>query len=429
MRVLVIGSGIVGLATALQLQMEGLQVALADPNEPASGCSSGNAGYLSEAGIFPPAAIGGLRKIPSMLLDPDGPLVIRPTYIPKFIPWGIQAALANTPKRLSEIVAAQASLTRLALESYEPLLKEASAEGLVEQKGSLIVFLNKATFEQRIPRIKHWIDHGMLAEKLDPGSVLALEPNLSPKIVGGIFFPRAARCLDPRELGEHFARRIAAGGGIFHRVKVLKLERSANGEWLAIGDGHEIRADRVVVAAGRWSDELLRPLGHRFHIEAERGYHLMLPNPNVTINRPLSLAERNFAATPMKHGLRLAGTAEFAGTDAPMNPRRADMLLELAESYMPGICGSGAIKWMGARPSLPDMLPAIGQSSRHRGLFYCFGHNHNGLTQAAVSARLMADLILDRTPLVDPTPFSLDRFGAFLSRRSATGRAAEAGRC
>ena len=408
--VLVVGAGIVGLAAALRLRMEGKTVTVVDPNPPASGCSSGNAGYLSEANIFPAAALGGLRKLPQMLLDRHGPLVIRPSYLPRFIPWGLQSARAVLPDRIDAVVDALASLIRPALRSYGPFLERANARDLVEFRGALVVFTTEAGLEARSARLARWHQNDIAVRRIGADEVAELEPGLSRDIIGGLFFENSGRCLDPRLLGERFARQLSSEGATFVPAKVTRLEPAADGHWRVHAGAIVLEASAVLVCAGRWSDELLHPLGYRFRLESERGYHLMLPQPGTTLSRPVSMGEAHFAATPMLDGLRLAGTAEFAGTDAPMNPARADMLFKLAEPYLPGLSRGNATRWMGVRPSLPDMLPAIGRAHRHGNLFYSFGHNHNGLTLAAVSADLVADILAGRPPSVDPAPFSLQRF-------------------
>jgi glycine/D-amino acid oxidase-like deaminating enzyme len=407
--VLVIGGGIVGVATALQLQIDGFHVTVVDPNPPASGCSAGNAGYLSEANIFPAAAMAGLRRLPAMLLDRAGPLVVRPTYLPRFLPWAMRAARAAMPDRVPQTISGLAGLIVPAIASHHALVKLAGVEHLIDQRGALVIFKDVVQLDARCKRIGQWKSYGIAVERLSREDIMALEPAISPEIVGGLFFPQSARCLDPRQLGEAYCAALIARGGTYLRRRVLKLVRNDAVGWTVGTTGGDLDFPRVVVAAGRWSDALLKPLGHRVPLESERGYHLMLTDPKVALTRPISIGEASFAATPMLGGLRLAGTAEFAGTDVPADMRRARMLAGPAKAYFPGLDVAHATPWMGVRPSLPDMLPAIG-SSKHPGLYYCFGHNHNGLTQSAISARIVSDLVLGLTPAVDATPYSLDRF-------------------
>lgn len=407
--IVIVGAGIVGLSLAVRLQLEGRQVVLVDPKEPASGASFGNAGYLSRGSIFPPASPDVIKRLPLLMLDPSSPLVIRPTYAPRLASWGYRLISASRPKRLGAIIEALASLCREAITSYQPLLAAAKAEHLIDVRGSLVVCRLEETLEQKSATIPILRSHGISAERIDVAEALRLEPGLSSEIKGAMYFPDNARCISPGLLGKRFAESVREKGGQFVTAGVGSL--AYDGElWSLDTATGVLRARHVIVAAGRWSDELLSPLGYTIPLASERGYHLMLPRSGVSLTRPCVMAEPFFAATPMVDGLRLAGTVEFAAADRPMDPARSDMLFKLAQPYLPGLDRDGATRWMGVRPSFPDALPAIGRATRHSNLFYCFGHQHIGLTTAAISAQLLAEVMLGQTPSIDPEPFNLDRF-------------------
>jgi len=420
--IVVIGAGIVGLAAALQLRRDGHRVTLLDPNPPASGCSSGNAGYLSLANIFPPTSTESLGRLPRMLSDPMGPLAIRLGHVPRFLPWGVRAAIANRPRRLLKTVDAMAALILRSIDSYEELLREAGIGYMLDRRGAMVVCRTQAMLRSRSSRNSELRAHGIEVEIIPPQQVFDMEPAIARDIVGAIHYPGAARCVDPYQMGEKLAQYLVATGAEILPCTVRNLTPLADGSWQLATDSETLRAARVVVSAGSWSGKLLKPLGFRVPLEAERGYHLMLPTPGITLHRPVSMAEAYFVATPMLNGLRLAGTAEFAGLKAPMNMLRATMMLQLASPFLPGLCGDGAVPWMGMRPSLPDGLPAVGRAAGQRNLFYCFGHNHNGLMQAAISGRLLADIVADRKPVVDPYPYRLERFFLRASKRNMNFR-------
>lgn len=236
-----------------------------------------------------------------------------------------------------------------------------------------------------------------------------MEPALAPHLAGAVFFPSAARCTDPAEFGSRLAAHALTRGAQIVKERVKRIEPGPGGSWQIFAE-NTFQARSLVIAAGVWSGEILTALGYNVPIETERGYHLMLPNSGITLNHPMVFQEPHFAATLLSGGLRLAGTVEFAGTTAPMNPRRSDVLYDLAARYLPGIRREGATRWMGFWPSFPDSLPAIGQAQNYENLFYCFGHQHLGLTQAGISAKLIADLFGRRPPRIDLRPFSLTRF-------------------
>ena len=183
-------------------------------------------------------------------------------------------------------------------------------------------------------------------------------------------------------------------------------------------DGGPLPVETLVIAAGAWSHRLTAQLGTRVPLEAERGYHLMLPRPGVALRIPLVDRDHNFTMTPMDCGLRLGGTAEFAGVDAPPDYRRARILLEHGRRAFPGLNGEGATEWMGCRPSLPDGLPIIDRSPRFANVFFAFGHAHFGLTEAPTTGKLIAEMIGGRPTSIDMTPFRVARFFA---RRTITG--------
>lgn len=407
--VVIIGAGIIGLTLAIRLHLEGKTVCLIDAVGPASGASYGNAGFLSRGSIFPPVSRGDLWRLPKYLLDPASPLAIRAAYLPELIPWGVRLFAATRPKRLERIIAALASLSRDAISSYAPLLSAAAAEELVDVRGSLIVCRTTATLDEKARQIPRWRENGIEAFRIDRAKARELEPALSEDIAGAIYLPDNGRCISPGVLGLRFAAHLEAKGS---RMVIAQANSISfcKGSWLVETSKGNFEAPQVVVAAGRWSDELLAPFDLTIPLASERGYHLMLPDAGVQLSRPCVMAEPFFAATPMIDGLRLAGTVEFAHANAPMNPKRADNLFDLAQGYLPGLNREGATRWMGVRPSFPDALPAIGEVGGRTGLFYSFGHQHVGLTFAASSAKLLAELMLNRRPGIDPAPFSLDRF-------------------
>jgi D-amino-acid dehydrogenase len=136
----------------------------------------------------------------------------------------------------------------------------------------------------------------------------------------------------------------------------------------------------------------------------------MLPEPGVSPRLPIYSGDFSYAATPLEHGLRVAGTVELGGLAAPPNYARAEVLMKRARRMFPGVNDTGRADWMGFRPSMPDSVPVISGSTRHRNAFFGFGHGHIGLTLGAVTGRILADLVAGRDPGVDMRPFRIDRF-------------------
>ncbi|WP_448118772.1 NAD(P)/FAD-dependent oxidoreductase [Pseudomonas serbica] len=409
--VVVVGAGIVGLSIALRLQLEGYEVIVIDKLEPMEGCSAGNAGYISTANIFPPATPDLIRQLPRLLLSRNGPLVIKPSYIGKMLPWSLRAVGVLKPESYTRVTGALASLITRSQDSISQLARVAKAGHLLTRDGGLHVYKNMDAFKAKQQSLSLWKEHGISAELLSGGDARAIEPALASDIIGGIYFPGAGRCSDPKELGLHYFRHLMASGATFIKSAFQGVERSGTGRLEVVHSGGRIGAMKIVLAAGYATAQMLRQYGYTNSLVSERGYHLMISRPEVRLGRPVVFGEAYFAATPMDQGLRLAGTAEFCRADTLPNMKRAYMLQRLAIQYLPGLSAKTVEPWMGVRPSLPDGVPAIGQVKGEPGLFYAFGHGHNGLTTSAITAHCVAALVDSREPPIDIGPFEYSRFG------------------
>ncbi|PRY05947.1 FAD-binding oxidoreductase [Paraburkholderia sp. BL25I1N1] len=407
--VTVLGAGIVGLSIALKLHLDGFKVTVVEKGEPMHGTSYGNAGYLSEANIFPPASPHMLRQLPKFMLSKEGPLVIKPDYATKMIPWAIKAVAALKPASYQDILTGLASLTTLAYESFDELLTAANAQQLLTREGGLVAFRTLAGLQAKCRSLPIWNSFGLAAERISAELITEMEPELSKDMVGGIFFKNSGRCSNPRGLGELYVKRLRKAGVEFNTDEVRGIENVDSGVRIHTASGSFV-TDRVVLTMGFQTGALLQRLDIKVPLVSERGYHLMLPSSDVRLKRPIVFGEPHFAATPMDEGLRLAGTAEFARADSQPNMDRAWMLLKLAKRYLPNVNEADATPWMGVRPSLPDGLPAIGLMRNAPRIAYAFGHAHNGLTLSAITARCVSALMQGKEAPVDLEPYRLERF-------------------
>jgi D-amino-acid dehydrogenase len=408
----VIGGGIIGLASALSLQEAGFQVRVIDRGAPGDGASYGNAGILAPDGVIPESNPATLAQVPRYLLDPTGPLTIRWRHLPRLIPWLARFVAAGRPSRVAEIASGLAALTNRAVTDYAPLTARAGADGLIKRGGSLTVYrsaeaLDAAASEHQLRR-----RHGHQVEIVTGAALREMEPALSPAIQHAAYFPEKCWVIDPRALSQAFADAVLAAGGDIVRAAVNGFALGADGPDEIFSDQGtiDITDETVVIAAGAQSLSLTRLLGAKPPLDTERGYHVMVPRPGISLGLPVSDGGRGYYATPMAGGLRIAGTVELGGLTAPPNWRRADILLGHARRLLPDLDTAGSERWMGFRPSMPDSLPVISRSPRFRRVLFAFGHGHLGLTLAAVTGRLVADLAADKTPIVDPRPYRVDRF-------------------
>jgi D-amino-acid dehydrogenase len=407
--VVVIGGGIVGMATALWLQRDAHRVTVIDPRPPGHGTSFGNAAVIANYQCMPLGNPAVIRQLPRMLLSAERALTIRWRYLPKLAPWLVRFVWASRPRRVAAISDALAALQRHAVPDYRTLLEMADADHLVLRNGLLYLFGSPESYAHGRPEIELRLRHGMQLEEVSAKEIADLEPNLAPIYHRGILFPGATHLRSPLALVERFAQAFVQRGGTLIRDEARAIERNDNDGIVVRSSGAPLAADCVVVAAGAWSRPFARQVGDRIPLDTERGHHVMFAGAQSLLNRPVGAAELGFYMTPLADGLRAAGTVEFGGLDAPLDPRRIRFLVRGARTLLPQLSEPSS-EWLGFRPSMPDSLPVIGPSPRNPKVFYAFGHGHLGVTFAAVTARMVADQIDGRRPGIDPSPYRPDRF-------------------
>jgi D-amino-acid dehydrogenase len=409
-RVAVIGAGVVGLACASYLQMRGVSVTVIDPRPPGEYCSFGNAGCFSRSSFVPLAMPGMWKKVPGWLLDPKGPLSIQLGYLPRIAPWLWRFQRSSSLECVNQIADALYPLTNASIEKWRPLAARAGVPELVVQKGYALAYESPSAFLGDSLGRKMRIDRGVKIEVITGSAVREFEPALSQSVTHLVFMPEQGHCPNLLRLSQALADRLQIEGAQFIRHAAKGFECLDGRVARVVTDNGAVETDAVVIAAGAHSNELSAQLGSNVPLETERGYHVMLELPSVALRIPIMSAEGKFFATPMEGGLRIAGTVELAGLSAPPNYNRADVLLEGGKLLFPGLTHGKVERWMGHRPSLPDSKPVIGRSQRVPNVFFAFGHGHVGLTAAAPTGEIVADLITGRPPFMEIKAFSENRF-------------------
>jgi glycine/D-amino acid oxidase-like deaminating enzyme len=408
MRCLVVGAGIVGICSALYLRRDGHDVVVIDRSGPGEGASKGNAGIFATGHVVPMGTPEMLKRVPGMLLDSTSPLTMNWSYLPRIAPWLIRLLAASTPRRVEAISRALAALLATAAECYRPLLQCAGAEDLVQRRGWLMLYESENSRRAAQPSLELRRRRGIPLDELDEGAIRQLVPGLRPGAVWGVMLPDCEHTVDPYRLTVALAEAFVGQGGTIHRGEV-RTGVGLDGRPQVTTDAGPVAFDALVIAGGAWSRTLLRGLGDDAPLDTERGYHVMIEN-NIDLRMPLLCADHKFSMTPMTDGIRLGGTVEFAGLEAPANPKRWDIMARRARALLPGLKSELRSTWMGFRPSMPDSLPVIGPSPRHPNVFYAFGHGHLGLTLGAVTGRTIADLIAGRSPAFDVGAYQITRF-------------------
>ena len=411
-RAIVVGAGIVGTCSGLELLKRGFAVTLIDRLEPGAGCSFGNAGILAAQAVVPVALPGIMAKVPAMLLDRESPLTVRLRSLPATFPWLLQFRRAATVAKAEASADAMKTLNGSSLELHEALAREAGVPELVRASRYLYVHRDPAQLdvEQGLAwRLRR--ERGAEIEVVEAGALREIEPELSPEYTRGVLLGPMGYTLNPFRLTQAYARLFEAKGGRILRAAVttLKPEGARVGVETSAGR-HE--AETVVVAAGAWSMTLLKPLGLRLPLIAERGYHMTFADPGISLNHVISEVERQFAVTSMEMGLRVAGTEELGLADDAPDWRRAEVLQRQARRMFPNANLERGSRWMGPRPGTPDSLPAIGPLPGYPNIFIAAGHGHLGLTGGPNTGRIVAGLAAGERLNMPLAPFAPDRFAS-----------------
>ncbi len=408
--VVIVGAGIVGLATAFKLQHAGRQVTLIDRSGIARETSFGNAGGLAFSDVMPLASAGMLRKVPKWLLDPLGPLSIPPAYFLTILPWLYRFWRAGLPDKVEKSIAAQSALMRLAKTEMDSLVAACGLGDMIMPDGVLELYESEAELAASEPGWQRRAQEGIAYEHVRGARLAELQPGLSPRIVAGTFVPSWESVTDPYLFAKAIGDAVLARGATFIDAKLVAARPSEDGVDLTLKDGTELSASHLVIATGAWSRTMAGMLGDDIPLETERGYNTTLPVGAFKLKRQLTFGGHGFVISNLSTGVRIGGAVELGGLALKPNYARADAMLKKAAMFLPGLKTEGGKQWMGFRPSLPDSLPAIGTSSASPRIIYAFGHGHLGLTQSAGTGALVTDLVLGRGPQFDLSPFSPQRF-------------------
>ncbi|MEO9779752.1 MAG: FAD-binding oxidoreductase [Sedimentitalea sp.] len=414
--VTVIGAGIIGAQTAVQLAERGLSVVIVDPGPPGGeqAASFGNAAWLSSHSVTPPSSPGVWKQVPKWLRDPLGPLSVRPGYLPKVLPWLLRyLAAGSTEAKLRQVAGELRTLLKDAPRLHEEVASRAGVPELIDVcSGLMHVYRDRAGYEAdglgwRIRR-----DLGITCDEVEAEELAQRQPELAKEYRFGVNVPEAGQCLNPgaycaalvsyaQTMG---ARRIAARATGF---------RSEGGKLLAVETTQgEIACDAAVIASGARSAALAKQAGDRVPLESERGYHVTvegganLPGPTTSV----MVSDRKVVITRLATGIRCAGQVEIASPDAEPDWRRAEIMRTHLGAVFPELDVSEARVWLGLRPSMPDGKPVISRARGIKGVVHCFGHGHVGLVSSARSGKLAAQLVTDEPPEIDLTPFAATRF-------------------
>lgn len=408
--VIVLGAGIVGTSTALQLARRGVAAGLIDRGPPGAETSYGNAGVIEGHTVFPPAFpddIGTLLRV-ALKRAPEANYHL--AFLPRVWPWLRRFRAMSSVERLVETAQAMRPLFAHAVSEHEELMLEANARRYLRKTGWLKLYRSARSFSALTTEFELAARYGIAQEVLDPDAAARLEPSLRPVFRKAVFWPGAASVSNPLAVTQAYAARFAALGGVSLTGDATTLRR-AGSQWRIETAAGPLDAGHVVIALGPWAPDLLEPLGLRLPFGFKRGYHRHFrPSGDASLARPVVDVDRGYLITPMEQGIRLTTGVEFAPRDAPPTPEQFDRIMPVVRDLFPLGERADDATWLGARPCFPDSRPVIGRAPGHNGLWLAVGHAHWGLTLGPATGRLIAEMMTGATPFCDPAAYRAERF-------------------
>jgi D-amino-acid dehydrogenase len=407
---LVIGGGLVGAASALRLQAAGFAVTLIDPGDSRRAASFGNIGHIAAEQVSPLASRESLRTFPGRLFGLGGPLDFRWRDAGLWLPWAFRFIAASEPARHARGQQALTAILAHALPAWRRLADLSGAPDVVGRDGHALVWMSERAAEAGRQSWEGTATGSATFRPMGEDELQSWSAVMARPPVGGIRFSGTAQVSEPQAARDALMAAFRAGGGEVVHARVERL--SADRRIVAHFDGGGAReAEGALVAAGAWAGRLMRGLGVEAPVIAERGYSVQSAEHGWDEALPPTVfEEHSMVVSRFTSGLRASSFVEFGSPDAPGDPRKW-RLLERRLSDL-GIRFSPAPdRWVGPRPTLPDYLPAIGRLESEPRILYAFGHQHLGLTMAAITAELTTALAADRPPVIDLTPFRIERFG------------------
>ena len=412
MKVAVVGGGVVGLATAFFLNERGADVTVLERDRCGEATSLGNAGWITPGvSSVPLAAPGVVPQALKWMVQPDSPFYIRPRPSPALALWLLRFWRSSNEARFKDGLSALVALNAPVLDLLDHY-RDRGVEFEMHAQGLLFPCLSRAAAEKDSALYTKLSEAGYPGshELLDGDEARALEPALGDAVAAAVF-SKDERHVRPETLTKGLAAYLAKHDAtVLEQTPVETLTRT-NGSWQLRTSAATIDADAVVLAAGVWTQKLLRDVGYKLTILSGKGYSITFPDKTNLVRHPAYLSEAKVGVSPFEGGLRLAGTLELTGIDTALRRRRLDALLNAARRYLRDWRDEPErVDWAGLRPVVSDGLPVIGPVPGLEGLFVATGHGMVGVTMSAPTGDALAELIVEKTKPARIAPFGLERF-------------------
>jgi D-amino-acid dehydrogenase len=411
--VIVVGAGVVGLASALALLERGRSVHVVDAGRIGGGSSHGNCGTLTPSHAGPLYAPGMITKAMAWMLTPDAPFYVKPSTDPALWQWMMQFARRCNARDWKRAAQARAAILNASRAAFPEWMQRYGFDCRFSEGGADTVFRDAREMDAYVAQLPALAELGVASEVIEAAEYHRQEPALREGIVGAVRYPGDAHLRPDRYVAE-LARVVRERGGtIEEHNEVRTLAAQGDGMRVSTANGPRDARD-VLLAAGAWSPLLAKALGVRWlrsAIQPGKGYSITYSRPGLAPKRPLTLHERRVCVTVWEDGYRLGSTMEFSGYDDSLNRRRLDALERGAAEYLHEPVGpEKQEEWYGWRPLSWDDTPIIGRAPGQRRLWLATGHGMLGVSMSPSTGQLVAELLTGDSPHIDPAPYAPSRF-------------------
>lgn len=417
-KIVIVGGGIVGLATAYYAARRGHGVTIIERGAPpAAGCATGSAGMIAPSHFVPLAAPGAVLLGLRWMFDPQSPFYVTPRLSTDLFRWGWRFMRAANAAHVARSAPLLRDLSLASRAGFEEWADEFRNEFGLVKRGLLMLCRTEQGLHEEVKTAAVARALGMPADVLTCEQIAKLDPALRCAGAGGVYYPQDCH-LDPQKLVATLAKGVAGLGVEVAWSTVPRGWGAAGGQVRFVDTNHgRIEGDEFVLAAGVWSTSLARELGIDLPMQAGRGYSMTLPSPRRLPEICAILTEARVAVTPMGGALRFGGTMEIVATPhgdpPPVNPARVRGITGAVPRYLPEFTAEDfrhVEVWSGLRPCSPDGMPYIGRFRRYANLSAATGHAMMGVTLAPVTGRLMAEILSGDEPSIDIGALRPDRY-------------------
>ncbi|MDB5525347.1 MAG: putative D-amino-acid dehydrogenase, DadA-like protein [Rhizobium sp.] len=406
---IVLGAGMVGVSTAIALRDRGWDVTLVDRKAPGLETSFGNAGIIQSEAVEPYAMPRSIGKLFEIALGRTNDVHYSFRELPFHLATLARYWWHSEGKRHRAASVAWASLIGRATATHGALIERAGADNLIRRDGFRMLYRSQSEFDVALRNAERIsTTYGVPFRALSSAEMGQAEPSLIHSGIGAIHWLDPWTASDPGGLVSSYAGLFQRSGGRFVHGDAATLARKGSG-WSVVTNDGVAEAEQAVFTLGPWSADVLKPFGHSFPMVQKRGYHAHYRSPHP-LQVPVMDTENGYLLLPMAAGTRITTGAHLARPEAPADYGQ----LERAEAAARRLIDLGPRvedkPWQGTRPCMPDMLPVIGLSQHHKGLWMNFGHGHQGFTLGPATADVLASMMAGEKPQVDMQPFRPERY-------------------